>query len=99
MKLDLLKALQRSNWLYSKLTLIHIGFCLQMVNWIMGHLSFLFFLINGFCFEFFRASRGLKQGYSLFPLLFLIIVEGFRLIVEAKCIGSLDCIKIGRFSC
>ena len=42
-------------------------------------------LINGSASKFFNPSRGLRQGYPLFPLLFLIIEKGLSMVIsEAK---------------
>jgi len=87
MKVVLSEAYNRTNWLYLRLIIIYIGFCVQMVKWIIGCLSFVSFavLINGSASEIFRPTRGLRQGCPMSPLLFLIIVEGLRrLILEAK---------------
>jgi hypothetical protein len=78
MKLDLSKAHDRSFWLYLRVILLHIGFGVQMVNWIMGCLSSISFviIIYGSTSRFFKPSRRLRQGCPLAPLLFLIFVEG-----------------------
>lgn len=40
--------------------------------------------------NFFRLSQGLRQGFPLAPLLFLLITEGFgRVVLDAKHIGEL----------
>jgi hypothetical protein len=48
-KLDLFKAYDRVSWLYLRLLLIHIGFSLPLVKWIMGCVTTASFavLING----------------------------------------------------
>lgn len=52
-------------------------------------------LINGFASHFFHAERGLRQGFPLSPLLFLIVMEGLsRLIVHEKRNGRLFGLKI-----
>ena len=42
----------------------------------------LFVLINGDDSKFFRASRGIRQGCPLSPLLFLLIVEALSILVK-----------------
>jgi hypothetical protein len=84
LKIDLDKAYDRVNWLFLKLLLLHMGMNLHTVNWIMGRLNLVFFsvLINGSPFGFFTASRGLRQGCSLFPFLFLLVVEGLSILIK-----------------
>ena len=52
-------------------------------------------LVNGRATDFFQASRGLRQGCPLSPLLFLLIVEGFsRLIKELSEHGEIVGIEV-----
>ena len=52
-------------------------------------------MINGSPSNFFRASRGLRQGFPLFPFLFLIIADALsRMIHHAKRKGSFKGIRI-----
>jgi hypothetical protein len=76
-KLDLSKAYDRVSWLYLHLLLIHIGFSLPLVKWIMGCVTIVSFaiLINGSTSNFFKPSRGLRQG---FPTLTLPLSFGSR---------------------
>jgi hypothetical protein len=86
-KLYLSKAYDRVSWLYLHLLLIHIGFSLPLVKWIMGCVTITSFavLINGSTSNFFKSSRGLRQGFPLSPYLFLLVVEGLsRAISEAR---------------
>ena len=54
-------------------------------------------LVNGDPTIFFKASRGLRQGCPLSPLLFLLIVEGLsRIIYKEKNEKNLKGIKITR---
>jgi hypothetical protein len=41
-------------------------------------------LINGKPTNFFRSSRGLRQGCPLSPLLFLLVVEGLRRAIKEQ---------------
>ena len=53
-------------------------------------------LINGVASSFFKADRGLRQGFPLAPLLFLIIVEGLsRALYCAKDDGTYRGIPFG----
>jgi hypothetical protein len=96
--MDLSKAYNKTNWLYLRLILIHVGFNLFVVNWIMSCVSSVNFslLINGVASNFFKPTRGLRKGCPLSPLLFLLVVEGIsRIVMEAKRRGILQGIKIG----
>lgn len=42
-KLDMLKARDRTNWLYLRFILLHVGFSLVVVNWIMACVDSMFF--------------------------------------------------------
>lgn len=61
MKQDLSKAFGQCNWLYLRLLLIHIGFDVQVVNWIMSCVMSVSFavLINGAASPFFKSGHGL----------------------------------------
>ena len=77
--------------------LTHLGFGIGFIRWIMSCITIVSFslLINGAASPFFHAERGLRQGCSLSPLFFLLVVEGLsRALREAKCHGSLKGIQI-----
>ena len=78
LKLDLSKAYDRVTWLYVKMLLIHLGFDIGFVRWVMGCISMTSFaiLINGATSPFFKAEQGIHQGFSLSPLIFLLVAEG-----------------------
>ena len=97
LKLDLSKAFDRVNWTFLHLILIQIGVALVGVNWIMGCISSANFsiLVNGTPSSFFPATRGIRQGCPLSPLLFILVIEGLNLLIaEARRIGKLKGIKI-----
>ena len=77
LKLDLSKAFDKLNWSYLRLILLQIGVPLMGVNWIMGFLSSVNFamLVNGTPSCFFMAYRGIRQGFPLSPLLFILVIE------------------------
>eukprot|EP00253_Pinus_taeda_P008313 PITA_08313 len=97
LKIDLSKAFDRVSWLYIKMILIHLGFPISFINWIMACISTPTFsiLINGSASHFFHSERGLRQGFPLSPLLFLLVMEGLsRIIISATRDGTLRGLKI-----
>ena len=97
LKLDLVKAFDRFNWSYIRLILIQIGVPLLGVNWIMECISTTNFavLVNGIPSQFFVASWGIKQGFPLSPLLFILVIEGLSLLIsDARENGFIWGIKI-----
>jgi hypothetical protein len=54
-------------------------------------------LVNGSPCGFFQSSRGIRQGDSLSPMLFVIVMEAFsRLIDKATGAGMLSSFSVGR---
>ena len=97
LKLDLIKAYDRVDWDFIRLVLLQIGIPLPTTNWIMGCVSSANFsiLVNGNPTPFFSASRGLRQGCPMSPLLFLLIAEGFsRMIKELADHGDIVGIEV-----
>ena len=92
LKLDLSKAYDRVSWLYVKMLLIHLGFDIGFVRWVMGCITLATFtvLINGVASPFLKAERGLRQGCPLSPLIFLLVAEGLsRFLRDAVRRGDL----------
>ena len=97
LKLELAKYFDRVNWTFIHLILIQIGVPLVGVNWILRCISSANFvvLINGSPSSFFPPSHGIRQGYHLSPLLFILVIEGLSLLIEdAKWNGKIKGIKI-----
>ena len=81
-----------------RLLLIHIGFSLPIVKWIMTCVTFASFsiLINGVASGFFRSSRGLRPGCPLSPRLFLPVAEGLnKALIDAKRRRTMQDIRVG----
>ena len=96
MKIDLSKAFDKISCLYLRLLLTHLGFRYEFMKWIMSCLSSssIAILISGAASSFFSPKRGLRQGFPLSPLLFLLAVEGISLMIHnAKIQGSLKGIE------
>ena len=77
-KIDLSKSYDRVSWTYLWVILAKMGFAGNFITWVMTSLSSVSFslLINGVATTFFKAGGGLRQGFPLAPLLFLVMVEG-----------------------
>jgi hypothetical protein len=86
LKLDLIKAYDRVDWGFLRLVLLQVGMSLEATDWILGCVSSANFvvLINGKPTSFFKSTRGLRQGFPLSPLLFLLIVEGLSRAIQEQ---------------
>ena len=61
--------------------------CITSVNFVV--------LINGTPSKFFTASRGIRQGFPLSPLLFILVIEGLSLLISnAREHGLIRGIKV-----
>lgn len=92
LKLDLSKAYDRVDWTFLGLVLQAFGFDHKVCKIISQLVSTpsLAVLINGAPLDFFKPTRGLRQGDPLLPILFIILAECIgRLIERKKKYGSL----------
>ena len=72
LKIYLSKAYDRVSWTFIHLLLIKIGMPVEMVEWVLGCVQSTSFavLINGSPSNFFRPTRGLRQGCPMSPFCF-----------------------------
>ena len=96
LKLDLSKAYDRVDWYFLEKVLNAFGFD-SKVRKIISQLfstSSLAILVNGAPSDFFKPSRGLRQGDPLSPILFIILAECLgRLIEKSNQEGGLKGLK------
>ena len=80
MQLDIEKAYDHVNWGFLKMILKQMGFGDKWLKWIDYCIKTVRFsiLVNGETVGFFLSERGLRQGDSLSPFLFILAMEGYN---------------------
>ena len=75
--LDQEKALDRVDWAFLFKTLQHLGFGPIFISWIRLLYTNICsaVLVNGYSFDLFKPTRGVRQGCPLSPLLYVITME------------------------
>jgi exonuclease III len=83
-KLDVEKAYDHVSWNFLLYMMERLGFGNKWRKWIYYCISTVRFsvLINGNPCGFFTSSRGLRQGDSLSPLLFVLVMEAFSRLMD-----------------
>ena len=83
-KLDVEKAYDHVNWNFLLYMMEQFGFGDKWRNWIYFCISTTCFsvLINVTPYGFFASSKGLRQGDSLSPLLFVLVMEAFSRLMD-----------------
>jgi hypothetical protein len=99
LNLDLLKAYDLINWDFLTLILHRAGFNLATIEWIMSYVSSVSYavMINGELFAFFNRDKGLRWGFPLSPLLFILVMNSLSLLLKREqSTGNLIGITVSR---
>ena len=85
-KLDLANAFDRVRHSFLLNVLSKFGFGVNFINWIRACISepWIAPLVNGRATDFFKASRGLRQGCPLSPVLFVIQASVLSFLLDKK---------------
>ncbi|GJR71495.1 putative reverse transcriptase domain, reverse transcriptase zinc-binding domain protein [Tanacetum coccineum] len=85
-KLDIEKPYDTVDWKFLKDVLIGFGFHSRMIGWIMECVTSTSFSlsINGSLLGYFKGKRGLRQGDSMSPYLFTLVMEVLTLVLHRR---------------
>lgn len=100
-KLDIEKAFDKINWKYIISILNQMGFGAKWIKWIEYCFSTVKYsvLVNRSPIIFFPPKRGIRQGDSLFPFLFILAMEGLNnMLNKAKQLHWLEGFGVGNRS-
>jgi hypothetical protein len=78
------KAYDRVEWCYLRVIMAKVGFSDHWINFVMRCVESVSFSVrvNGQFSEFFKPTRGIRQGDPIYPYLFLLTAEGFSAMLK-----------------
>eukprot|EP00253_Pinus_taeda_P024479 PITA_24479 len=97
MQLDITKAYDKLSWLYIRAILKAYGFDHNWIKWVMALVTTAScsIILHDSLLRTFKPSRGIRQGYPLSPLLFILMMEGLgRAIRAAKEEGRIQGLRL-----
>ncbi|CAH9133061.1 unnamed protein product [Cuscuta epithymum] len=101
-KVDLRKAYDTISWNFLEGVLRGLDFPDRFIGWIMECVTTASFSIslNGCLYGYFKGKRGIRQGYPMSPLLFVLCLEYFSRLINLKTKGPNfnfhpQCAKLG----
>lgn len=91
LKIDLEKAYDKLQWSFIREMLIRVNLPGDLINIIMSCISMVstFILFNGEALESIFSFRGIRQGDSLSPYLFILCMDFLGQLIEEKCNAKL----------
>jgi hypothetical protein len=98
-KLNLAKAYDRVNWDYVEKAFQKLGFQNRWTGWVMEYIKYVKYSdrLNGQLLESISPTRGLRQGDSLSPYIFLLVAEGLSTLINKEIAdGRLQELHISR---
>jgi hypothetical protein len=98
-KMDLSKAYDHVNWSFLQKAMSRLGFWPTWIQWIMACVCSVRFAVhlNGSTLSQFIPTRGLRQGDSLSPYLFLVVGEALTCILKHEVNGgNITPLKVAR---
>jgi hypothetical protein len=85
-KLDMAKAYDRVDWRFLEGVLAKLGFHSNWIRWVMECVTTIRYTIrfNGQMLESFIPTRGIRQGGTLSPYLFLFVADGLSCLIRKE---------------
>lgn len=98
LKVDFEKAYDSVSWNYLRTVMVKMGFNDKWMKWMEARVftSHMSVLVNGSATKDFMTQKGLRQGDSLSPFLFVLAMEGLTTLVRKSVeMGDFKLFKFG----